>query len=360
VLKARLAALAFVLVVHAAVAQATPSSTILVLSGGSGSDDARLVEALRIYTSDVEGRLVLSGKAPEAPAPRVLEQLASTAAREGADLVVWAARRADGSSVYYVFDVASRDLRETEIEPLGAERAAVAVALKVRAALFRRRGQAEVPRAEAPPRPAPVVVSSPLAKPPVEAEPPNPVVAVKASPAPAPAFHRWSLSTGYALVVPQDPTWLRHGLSVAIEARVWRHGTGGLSVFADAALETHASDNVGGVDLTLTDWPFGAGALWEWQGTVAGFAFGPRAALHAFELSGQDGASRSGAVWRPAVGLGALARVDFDVTSYMKVYLGASLEAFVLKQKFTFLQQPMTDTGNFGVAISAGLRWLLL
>lgn len=359
--KARPAALAFVVVAHAAIARAAPPATILVLNGGSGTDDARLVEALRIYTGDVDGRLVLAGKAPEAPAPRVLDQLVTTARREGADLVVWAARRADESPVYYVFDVATRDLRETEIEPLGADRAAVAVALKVRAALFRRRGQADTTAAEESPRPprppeappAPVVRAIPPA-------PPEPVVVVKAAPPPAPVFHRWSLSAGYALVVPEDPTWLRHALSLAVEARVWRHGTGGLSLFADAAFATHARDNVGGVELTLTDWPLGAGALWGWQGIVAGFAIGPRAAYHSFELSGQNATGRAGASRRPAVGLGGIARVDFEVTTYMKVYLGASLEGFVLKQEFTFLGQPMTDTGNLGVAISAGLRWLIL
>jgi hypothetical protein len=358
--KARLAALAFVVVAHAAIARAAAPATILVLNGGSGTDDARLVEALRIYTGDVDGRLVLAGKAPAAPAPRVLEQLASTARREGAELAVWAARRADGTPVYYVFDVATRDLRETEIEPLGADRAAVAVALKVRAALFRRRGQADTPATEEPPRPP----RPPEAPPPpvvraIPPAPPAPVVVVKAPP-PALVHRRWSLSTGYALVVPADPTWLRHALSLSVEVRVWRHGTGGLALFADAAFATHAKDDVGGVDLTLTDWPFGAGALWGWQGPVAGFALGPRAAYHIFDLSGRNAEGRTGASRRPAVGVGGMARVDFEVTTYMKVYLGASLEAFVLKQKFTFLEQPTTDTGDLGVAISAGLRWLIL
>jgi hypothetical protein len=78
----------------------TTDTTILILGGGLAGQENRLVDASRIYTRDLDGRLVLAGTAPGAPEPRVISNLVDTARREGAEFVVWGARRADGHPMW--------------------------------------------------------------------------------------------------------------------------------------------------------------------------------------------------------------------------------------------------------------------
>ena len=342
-------------------------STILILSGGLGAEEDRLVEALRIYTGDVESRLVLAGKAPSTPEPRAIEQLTKTARAEGADIVVWGGRRPDGQPIFYVLNVATRDLRETEIEPLGADRAAVDVALKVRALLFHRRGRADdeahaaggvavaskpAPAAAAPPAPAALVgPPAPTA---------GPAVLSRAATLDRSALHRIELSAAYELVVPTDPTWLRHALLLGAELRLGHGALRPVSIFVDGALSTRPAATVRGFDVTVIDVPIGAGLLVTRAWTGVSVAAGPRASLHAFDVRANDGSARSGAAWRYALGLGGIVRVDLTLATYMKVYLGASIEALVPKQQFTIAVQPAVDTGSMLSGLSGGLEWLIL
>ncbi|HEX4404250.1 MAG TPA: hypothetical protein VH560_05445 [Polyangia bacterium] len=352
-------------------------STILILAGGLGADEDRLVEALRIYTGDVDGRLVLAGKAPAVSEPRAVEQLTKAARQEGAEVVVWGSRRADGHAVFYVLDVAAPDLRETEIEPLGGERAAVDVALKVRALLFRRRERAAPADAEATP-PAPVAPSSAVVEPlaPATVDVPAVVAApVVGAPAPADAGstvvvarpsaerlvrHRLALSAAYELVVPTDKTWLRHALQVGVAVRLGRGKTSPLSLFVDGAWSTRPATTAHGFTVTMSDVPIGAGLLLTRASAAISVSAGPRACLHDFDVSASDGGARSGSSRRYAVGLGGVARADLSLAAYMKVYLGASIEALVPKQQFTIAGQSALDTGAMVSGISAGFEWLLL
>ena len=361
-------------------------STVLILGGGLGADENRLVEALRIYTGDVDGRLVLAGKAPPVSDPRAIEQLTKAARQEGADVVVWGSRRADGLAVFYVLDVAGHDLRETEIEPLGPERAAVDVALKVRALLFRRREHADdrAPPAaaeDAPPAPAAPSVVEPLAPTPVVVTPVvvapvvvapvdvAPAVAAPVDVAPAvvarasaerPARHRLGIWAAYELVVPNDRTWLRHALLVGAELRLGRGTKLPLSVVIDGAWSTRPMATVRGFAVTMSDLPIGAGLLLTRAWSTVDLAAGPRASLHVFDISASDDDGRSGSSRRYAVGLGGVARAAVTLAPYMKVYLGASIEALVPKQQFTIAGQSALDAGAMVTTISSGLEWLLL
>jgi hypothetical protein len=352
-------------------------STILILGGGLGADEDRLVEALRIYTGDVGGRLVLAGKAPAVSEPHAIEHLAEAARQEGADVVVWGSRRADGRAVFYVLDVAEHDLRETELEPLGAERAAVDVALKVRSLVFRRRDRAaaDASTASAAPSPTPPVVE-PLAPPPtppvVEPLAPAPSTApVVAAPGPAPVLvarasaerpvrHRLGLSAAYELIAPSDRTWLRRALLFGAELRLGRGAKLPLSLFVDGAWSSRPEAAVRGFTVTMSDVPIGAGLLVTRAWSAASLAAGPRASLHVFDVTATDDDGRSGASRRYAIGLGAVVRADLSLTTYMKVYLGASIEGLVPKQQFTIAGEAALDTGAMVTTISSGLVWLLL
>jgi hypothetical protein len=339
-------------------------STILILGGELGADEDRLVEALRIYTGDVDGRLVLAGKAPAVSEPHAIEQLTETARQEGADVVVWGSRRADGLAVFYLLDVADQDLRETEIEPLGPARAAFDVALKVRALLFRHRARADdrapgaaVDHASAPavaPSPAPTVLAAPV--PSTVA----PVVVVARAPEERRVRHRLGLWAAYELVVPSDRTWLRHALLVGAELRLGRGTKLPLSLFVDGAWSTRPAATVRGFAVTMSDVPIGAGLLLTRAWSTVSVAAGPRASLHVFDISASDDDGRSGSSRRYAFGLGGVARADLSLATYMKVYLGASIEALVPKQQFTIAGQSALDTGAMVSTIAGGLEWLLL
>ncbi len=376
-----MAAVAASLVAFASSARAA-ESTILILGGGLGADEDRLVEALRIYTGDVDGRLVLAGKAPAVSEPRGIEQLAKAARQEGAEVVVWGSRRADGHAVFYVLDVAEHDLRETEIEPLGAERAALDVALKVRALLFRRRERASPADADATP-PSAVAPSPPVVAPlapgvdvPTVASPAAvaPAVAALAVATPAavappvvvaraaaarPVRPRRGRSAAYEVIDPSDRTWRRQALQFGVALRLGRGKLLPLSLFVDGAWSTRPATTVSGFSVTMSDVPIGAGLLVTRAWSAVGVAAGPRASLHVFDISASDD-NRSGSSRRYAVGLGGVARADLSLTTYMKVYLAASIEALVPKQQFTIMQQSAVDTGAMATAISAGFEWLLL
>jgi len=279
-----------------------------------------------------------------------------------------------------VLDVAEHDLRETEIEPLGAERAAVDVALKVRALLFRRRERASLADAAPPSAVATSPVVAPLASPAVDvpavatsvvAAPAvtSPDVAAPAVATPAvvvarpsaerPVRHRLGLSAAYEAIDPSDRTWQRHALQFGVALRLGRGKLLPLSLFVDGAWSTRPATTVSGFSVTMSDVPIGAGLLVTRAWSAVGVAAGPRASLHVFDISARDD-NRSGSSRRYAVGVGGVARADVSLTTYMKVYLAASIEALVPKQQFTIMQQSAVDTGAMATGISAGFEWLLL
>ena len=371
----RVTALAAVLVALAGRARAAPS-TILVPSGGPAAEEVRLVEALRIYTRDVDGRLVLEGTAPSTLDRNAVERLVDGARREQADVIVWCARRADGRVVFYALDVETRDLHETEVEAVGAERAAQDLALKVRSILYRGRGRSpdEPARvaAKPEPRPAGVPVAAPappaiasasrpaaIATTPVPTSEATAIVARSTPAAPAPP-HRLGLGAAYAFLVPSGATWLRHGVLLGAEARLGRDASSPLSLVFDAAITTKPTSIVRGYDVTVSDVPIGLSLLLTRSGAAATLAAGPRASLHVFDVTADDADGRAGAVRRYALGIGGAGRLGVQLAAYMKVFVGVTIEALIPKQQLTIAGQPALDTGSMLTTGAVGLEWLLL
>jgi hypothetical protein len=357
---------------QAAFAQGGATQTVLVLRGPAAlaSEDERLVEALRIYTRDRDCRLVVEGEAPAMLEGRAVADVLARARRAAATLVVWVGRRGDGRAVYYVLGTASGDLRETELAPLGAERTAVDVALKVRALL----GRPLAPDADAN-RPAPDAGTSAPAAPaapvaPVPAPPARPAeeTTLVARPEPPPreepplAPERVALGAAYGVFLPTDTTWTRQGLVVSAEARVGRLAGAPVSLLADAGLVNEPTHLIRGYEVTLADVPLGLAALVRGRWGRVGAACGPRAGLHILDVSAEENAAggRRGASRRYAAGLGGRVEADLRLFAHMKVFLGATFEALIPKQDFTVAGAPALGTGGLMVVGTAGVAVLIL
>ena len=321
-------------------------------------EEARLVEALRIYTRDRDCHLVLVGDAPATPQAA---DVAPRARAVGAAIVSWVGRRGDGHAVYYVLAVAENELRETEIEPLGPERAALDVALKVRALL-----SLPEPRGEPPPAPE---AAAPPAPPAVEPErPPEapraaPPEAIVERPAPRPAAvarERLSLGAAYSVWIPSDSAWMRSGLVLSLEVGLGHAAGVPLSVMVDGGFGGHPGQSVRGFDVALSDTPFGAGLLARGRWGPWGAAIGPRVGLHVLDVSADAPDGRAGASRRYAFGVGGQVRGELRVLSYLKIYLGATLEDLVPKQDFTLGGQPALSTGHTVASGMVGLVLLIL
>jgi hypothetical protein len=322
-------------------------------------EEARLVEALRIYTRDRDCRLVLEGDAPATPQAA---DVAPRARAAGAAIVSWVGRRGDGHAVYYVLTVAENDLRETEVEPLGPERAALDVALKVRALLSRPEPRAEPPRAAdaaaEPPAPPAAEVERPREAP--RAAPPEAIVE---RPAPGPAAvarERLSLGAAYGVWIPSDSAWMRSGLLLSLEVGLGHAAGVPLSVTVDGGFGGHPGQSVRGFDVALSDKPFGAGLLARGRWGPWGAAIGPRVGLHVLDVSADAPEGRAGASRRYAFGVGGQVRGELRVLSYLKIYLGATLEDLVPKQDFTLGGQPALSTGHTVASGMVGLVLLIL
>jgi hypothetical protein len=333
-------------------------------------EEERLIEALRIYTRDRDCRLVVEGDAPATLEGRAAAELLARARRADAALVVWVGRRADGHAVYYVLGTLSGDLRETELEPLGAERTAVDVALKVRAILARpaaRDGDAERPEpdAGAPAAPAPPAPAAPAPPPP--AAPAEATLVSRPTPPareePPPPPELLALGAAYGVFLPTETAWARQGLVLSAELRVARSAGVPLSLVADGGLVNEPSRLVRGFDVTLADLPLGLGALVRGRRGRVGAAFGPRLGLHVLDVSAQEvsaAAGRTGSARRYAAGLGGRVEADVRLFAHMKVFLGVTFEAIVPKQEFTIAGAPAVATGDLMVVGTAGLALLIL
>ena len=382
-------------------ALASPPVVLVVRNAELGAEEGRLVEALRIYTRDLDCRVVVSGKAPAVLEQATLETIARQARAEGAEVAAWVNRRGDGRMVYFLLSVRDLDVRETEVVPLGADRAAQAVALKVRTLLSRRPGpdvgrdavasEAPSPVTGATPGPRPETASTSAAvrptpsgpaaslSPPAPSPPPEPAVpaeALPSSPAPSetaamataiavaaaseppppppapPPFHWVALSAAYGIFLPLDSTWRRRGLMLSGEVQLGHRPE---AVFVDSSFTTRAQATSQGFTTKFKDVPIGVGVHRRWQGPHLGAVVGPRACLHAFEVSTSSTDGRSGSSQRFSAGLGGLGRIELNLGSSLMLYGGGTVEALVPTQNFTISGRPATRTGPLLLGATAGV-----
>jgi hypothetical protein len=360
------------------------STTITVLHEADlAAEERGLIEALRIYTRDLDCQVLVRGDAPTVITPETLEQLERGAKETGASIVVWTHRRDDGQTLFYIFDVASHDLRETEVPAGGVDGAAMEVALKARALLVvvDRRPAPTSSHAPGGTSDAEATPSTPTVPPPESAAPPGgarapsasppphaapsapesgaPTVEAHRSPEPAAVVPRYALGATFGVVSPLDTTWLRSGLVVSAALRFGRLGSGRLWLTLDAAFTNQPHAQVNGFEVTLRDVPLAAGALARWSSSRAGFAAGPRASVHALEVDASGADGRTGASRRYTVGLGGFARGELRLINRVSGTLGLSIEGLVPTQEFTIAGQRVLTTGSVLLGATAGVVVLL-
>ena len=354
--------------------------TVLVLrSSDFATEEQHLLQALRIYTRDIDCRVQVSGRAIPLSDSAALETIARQARAESAELAVWANRRMDGTPVYFLLSVRDLDLRETEIAPLGSERAALAVAMKVRTLLSQRAsGDAAAPgtgiapspspsraTADAGPRPPPVPAvddatrragatlppTVPLTGPPRSLAPPS-IRAVSPEAAPWSAG-RLGLGAAYGVVSPLDPTWLQQGVWFSAALRV---GHDDVHLVADVAILAAANATIQGFATRLRDLPLGLGLRRRWQLPGVMLAAGPRLGLHAFQASATSTDGRSGWSRRLSGSLGAIAELTLPLGPHIAARGGLSLEGLIPIQKFTVTGQEVLNTGPLLFGANVGLE----
>lgn len=322
---------------------------MLVLhEAGFDQEEAAVVQALRIYTADLAGRVVTGGHAPATLEPAALRSIAGEARQKHAAFVAWVARR-DGRLVLYLLHETTLDLRETDVEASGLQSAAEALALKVRALLTGSGDAGPTTRSGTAPPAAPLPSGAPV------------IAAVAASQSAVtvqrePRTGQWlALGASYGFWLPSQTEWLRHGLRLVAEVRAG----GPLSFYADGAITTHPTRTVNGSDVTFADVPFGLGAAMRRQWDRLGVAGGPRASLHIMDVNANPPVGPSGDVRRFSAGLGALFAVDLRLSGRLRASLGLSLEALLPAQQFTARQQTVLRTGAALFGASAGVALLL-
>jgi len=378
-----LAALALTLAAAHAVRAA--ETTVLVLRNRAlPAGEARLIEALRIYTRDLECRILVAGEAPAPQEKTVTVELVARQLRdEGADMAAWVQKRSDGRLVYELLAAHDLELRETELAPIGVVRAAEAVALKIRTLVSRRLGSVEPPnnargavaedttsaKAQGPgarPSAAPPKTNVPPAAPTVAARPEvkgpqaPAAPAVVVAPTAASDSRAWSprtvpalaLGAAYGVVVPRDPSWIRHGLFLSLEVRL---GNRPWSVAFDTNFTFRAENTLAGRQVTLEDLPFGLGVLHRLTFSGWRVAVGPRASLHVLQVSASSPDGQAGAARRFEAGLGGLARVEGYLNEGLRFYVGASLETLVPSRYFTFSGDRVLAIGPVMMGLVAGI-----
>jgi hypothetical protein len=364
-------------------ARAAGATIVVLHEADLAGEEGRLIEALRIYTRDLACEVRLQSAAPAQLSPERLDSIEKEAAGAGASIVLWAHRRDDGQALFYIFDAAARDLRETEVGRLGVDHAATEVALKARALLVRVARRAPVPtsseghgrpsapeadrpsaiRAPSDPSERTAAPATPTAEPPPappsRPAPGPPVVAVHATPPAPPVAPRYAVGATFGLVSPLDTTWLRTGLVVTGAVRVGHLRSSSLWLSLDGAFMTRPHARVSGFDVSLRDVPLAAGVQAAWSSARTSFSIGPRASLHLLEVGASGADGRTGASRRFTTGLGGLARGEARLTHRLAATLGVSVEAVVPAQEFTAAGQRALSTGGVLVGATAGLVVLL-
>jgi hypothetical protein len=398
-----------------AAAEAREATVLMLAGNGLSAADRRLIEALRIYTSDVGCRLVLSAETPPDADSGSLSRIERLARTENADIVVWTSRRSGGGLAFYLLTVSDRDVRATDIAALGTNRAADSVALKIRSLL----SSSASPSSSAAPPPLAAPASSAASAPPAALAPaagaggagaraPAPVGARSSGAGPAndarprqsepaepagpdtpsapaappeattagpdrprpveaaisttrvpggepsvPETPWVTLRVGYDVAAPIDETWVSQGLMLSAEARL---GATELVAHLDGVLTRTSAVNGGEVTGHIRDTPFGLAIARRWSGPRLSLAVGPRAGLHVIDVGAAAGTDVSGGSRQFSGGLGLWSSVDLTLVGPFSLWLGASAEVLLPGRRFTLAGTAVAHTSPALLAAAAGLQ----
>jgi hypothetical protein len=269
-------------------------------------DGQALLEAVAVYTRDLSLETRTAADIPPpAPAARVAGRDATTGAAiraHGARLGFWCEPAPDGKTTTLVTVDNDGRLEARLIDAAGLDRAELnrAIALKLRAVLAATIGPEILAPAAKPPAPAPLPTPAaappaPAAASPSPAAPSAPVgtpVVVAAPGAPAAPSRVFGV-VSYRLSAPLGAGSFQQGAAGELGARLGRSAELALGV----AVLTHATDAVGGENVSVFDLPIDVEARFMLRGPRLSFGAGGFAALHFLSAS----ASASATAGAPAM-----------------------------------------------------------
>jgi hypothetical protein len=340
-------------------AMASEAANVALLSSGQDARrEAVLLDALRIYTRDLGRSVRTAGHAPASLDPDALEAVATSARAAGDEIVVWFGER-DGAAVLYALRVATMDLRETAVEPDEPLRTARTLALKVRALLTTRdprewsvppEAKAVAERQPTPDMPRPTPSPSPS----TSTSTSTPATAQPTLRAPPPPKSRdfVELSAEYGVMVPTQPAWFRHGLTVRV-AVPWRRWP--LAAFVDTAFTTAPSTTVDGNTLGARIWPLAAGVELRLRRPRWQLAGGPRASLQIVDAEVRAADGRVGSNRLYLAGLGLLGEAAWLFSRNVGLLASISAEVLVPRLQLAAGGPSTSDLGwvQFGINLGA-------
>lgn len=345
-------------------AWADPQRILLLHHPAWKTEEAALLEALRIYTRDLNGGVVSAAAntaAPQSVGNRALSSVAEQGQRASAVAVAWFFD--DGGLRLYTLRVRTLDLQITPVVPRDdLDVAAQTLALKLRAFLTHdgepkgASAAGDAPQTEhsdaanrtaaadiAPTAPAQVSPQSDIAIAPITAK--------------TPRSFQLEGGFGYGVDVPLDLQWLRHLLVLRTALVLWK---GSLAIELDGSVASRPSLDLAPYQVSIGDHPIGLALSMRLLRSRFVLSAGARASLHIIQASILGSGAPSGDIWRFSAGLGGVLQARLRLLRFLSLNLAVLAEGVVPRQRFTVAAVPAADLGAFRFATSLGLVFEIL
>lgn len=377
-------------------AWATDAGMLLLERAGWQTEEAALIQALRIYTQDLE----VPFRTDLLPAAKSVREEVAVAARacesksDRLDVVLWFGReRATPSLLAY--HCATRDLREAPCSPAeDLDLATQTLALKVRwlltnhaaresnawrpvpevperladqpapagAAAAARAGQASdnaglapAPRSEPEARRADVSPALPSTEPAGLGLARPDVVSAStrsdAGPRTGPV-----LALAYGLDGSSDGSWLRSSLVGRVALPL---GRGQFCLAVDGSIGSRGELDRPQGRGTVRDYPLGIAFLPRLDLSRWRLTLGPRASLHVLSAEATSADGRHGSAYNLVMGMGFWAEAQLGLSAEVRAFFALAGDYDTLQRQFTLDGQKAFDFGPFHWASRVGLAFAL-
>lgn len=316
-------------------------------------EEAALLEALRIYTRDLNGAIVSADantEASQSVGNRALSLVAQQGRSANARAVAWFFD--DGGLRLYTLRVATMDLQITPVQPRDdLDVAAQTLALKLRAFLTQDADEVGAPPIETHSDVRALSESGVLQR----ARPSGFVLQTTDSERTLSSTLRpvhLEIGFAYGIDVPIDPQWLRHHLALRA-ALVF--ATRPLAIEIDGAATTRPTVDSAPYQVSIGDYPIGLALSIRLARPRFVLSAGPRVGLHIIQAELLGSGAQSGDIWRYSAGLGLVAQGRVRLLRFLSVNLAMTAEGTIPRQRFTVGGQAVADLGGFRFASALGL-----
>jgi hypothetical protein len=340
--------------------------SVTVLTDPERPADQVLIDALRIYTRDLDRNVRTGGPPPTVVDAPTLARLADEARSRGDEVVVWLGAR-DARERLYALCVDRGDLRETSVEPGDPLRTARTLALKVRALLTAPKESLPAGWSDAEPDEGPLAprASETDAVPQTPAVPAPVAPSALSAPSTTPTLHATTAASAaprralveatatYGVIVPTQTDWLRHGLTVRLALPL---AGSRVAVFADASFDTAPSTTRAGAAIGARIWPVGVGAAVRLRRPRWRLALGPRVSLQIVDADASTSDGRTGSARGYSAGLGVYGEAAWLFHRHIGAVASVTAEALVPRLALEAAGSGDTNLGWAQFGVSVGLE----